>query len=67
MLLAIVVIAAVAAAALVVWAVPLERSGAGTQDANPDAGHAVIHDGADNLHASTWSAPGSAISRRLIR
>ena len=53
-LLTIVVIAAMVA--LLVWAAPLARSGVGAQDANPDAGSAIIHDDAGYVHRNAGSA-----------
>jgi len=55
-LVAIVALVAIAAAAvaLMVRADPLAtRSGVGAGDAAPNAGAAVVHDDAGNLHAST--------------
>ncbi len=48
-IVAVVVIGALVA--LMVWTVPLARSGAGAQDASPQAGavSAVIHDDAGNM------------------
>jgi hypothetical protein len=56
-IMAVVVIAAVVA--LLVWAAPLARSGAGAQDASPNkavAGSAIIHDDAGNVHRKAGSA-----------
>jgi flagellar basal body-associated protein FliL len=47
-IMAIVVIAAMVA--LLVWAGAPARSEAGAEDANPNAGSAIIHDDAGNVH-----------------
>ena len=58
-LLAIVAVVLIAAmVVLMVWAAPLATSGVRAQDANPNAGSAVIHDDAGNMfpEAGTGSA-----------
>lgn len=52
--LAIVVISAMAA--LLVWTAPLATSGVGAEDANPNAGSAIVHDDAGNMHRNAGSA-----------
>ena len=61
---AVVVIATVAL--LVMWVAPLERSGAGAQDANPSAGadSAVIHDDAGAVHPYTPEEVPPGVSLR---
>jgi hypothetical protein len=43
------VVVIVATVALLVWAAPLTTSGVEAQDANPNAGSAVIHDDAGKM------------------
>jgi ammonia channel protein AmtB len=57
-IVAVVVIAAIVA--LLVWAPPLATSRIGAQDANPNAGSAVIHDDAGNVIPEVVGA-GSAV------
>lgn len=66
-LLAIVVVAAIAAL-VVVRAVPIARSGVGAEEANPNAGAAIIHDDPWNMPSNTrpaithddpWNIPGN--------
>ncbi len=53
-ILAIVVIAAMVA--LLIWSAPLARSRVGAEDANPNAGSAIIHDDAGNMRHNVGSA-----------
>jgi hypothetical protein len=46
----------VAAMALLVWAFPPASSGDGAQDANPNAGAAIIHDDAGNMPSTGTGA-----------
>jgi hypothetical protein len=56
-LLAVVtILVIVAAMALLVWVFPPATSGVGAQDANPNAGAAVVHDDAGNVPMGAGSA-----------
>jgi hypothetical protein len=56
LLAGVTILVIVAAMALLVWAFPPASSGDGAQDANPNAGAAVVHDDAGNMPSTGTGA-----------
>jgi hypothetical protein len=59
---AIVVIAATMVA-LLVWVVPLGRSGVGAEDVIPKAGAAIVHDDAGNMNRYSYPLPPGKVAQ----